>query len=91
MLEVRYEEIVANLEPEARRIVSYCGLTWNPACLSFHRNGRYVATASAVQVRQPIYRTSVGSWRAYRPFLGPLLRELGMELPADEGALSSSG
>jgi Tfp pilus assembly protein PilF len=76
MLEVRYEEVVADLEGQARRIVAHCGLEWDAHCLDFHQTKRPVRTASATQVRQPIYKNSVGRWRAYEPYLGPLLAEL---------------
>jgi tetratricopeptide (TPR) repeat protein len=76
MLEVQYEEIVDNLEEQAGRIISHCGLQWDDACLEFHKTERVVRTASAAQVRQPIYRNSIGRWRDYRDFLQPLLREL---------------
>jgi tetratricopeptide (TPR) repeat protein len=77
ILEVRYEDLVADFEPQARRIVAYCGLEWDERCLQFHRNERPVRTASATQVREPLYRTSVGRWRAYEPWLGPLVEALG--------------
>nr|WP_256366579.1 sulfotransferase [Methylocapsa sp. S129] len=77
MLEVQYEEVVADLEGQARRIVAHCGLEWDARCLDFHKTARPVRTSSATQVRQPIYNSSVGRWRAYEPFLGPLLAELG--------------
>lgn len=76
ILEVRYEDMVADLEGSARRIIAHCGLDWDPRCLAFHRTERPVSTASATQVRQPIYTSAVGRWRAYEPFLGPLLAEL---------------
>jgi len=76
MLEVQYEEVVANLEQEARRIIAYCGLDWDDACLAFHKTERPVLTASAVQVRQPIYHNSVGRWQPYKDFLQPLTSEL---------------
>jgi tetratricopeptide (TPR) repeat protein len=76
ILDVRYEDVVADLESQARRIVAHCGLEWNDACLAFHRTERSVRTASAVQVRQPIYRSSVGRWRAHEQALEPLLRAL---------------
>jgi tetratricopeptide (TPR) repeat protein len=72
MLEVDYEELVADQERGSRRIISHCGLEWTDACLAFHRTKRPVATASVWQVRQPIYRTSMERWRHYEPFLGPL-------------------
>jgi tetratricopeptide (TPR) repeat protein len=76
MLDVQYEEVVADLEGQARRIVAHCGVEWDARCLDFHKTERPVRTASAAQVRQPIYKSSVGRWRAYEPFLGPLLTEL---------------
>jgi tetratricopeptide (TPR) repeat protein len=76
ILDVHYEELVGDLEGVARRIVTHCGLTWDARCLDFHRNERPVRTASAAQVRWPIYRESVGRWRKYQNFLGPLVAEL---------------
>jgi tetratricopeptide (TPR) repeat protein len=76
MLEVDYEELVGDLEDQARRLIAHSGLEWSQACLSFHTTERVVATASAAQVRQPIYRSSVGRWRAYGAALRPLLDAL---------------
>jgi tetratricopeptide (TPR) repeat protein len=76
-LDVRYEDLVADTEAQARRLIEYCGLEWNDACLEFHKTKRAVRTASVMQVRQPIYTTSVERWRQYEPFLKPLLDELG--------------
>ena len=76
MLEVQYEEIVDDLSEQARQIIAHCGLQWDNACLEFHRTERVVRTASVVQVRQPIYRSSIGRWRDYEDLLQPLLREL---------------
>ena len=75
-LDVRYEDVVADLEGQARRIIAYCGLPWDERCLSFHQTERPVRTASATQVRQPIYRSAVGRWRVYENELEPLLRAL---------------
>jgi tetratricopeptide (TPR) repeat protein len=77
MLEVDYEDVVVDLEGQARRLVAHCGLAWDPSCLAFHQNLRPVRTASAHQVRQPVYRTSVGRGRAYGELLRPLLSALG--------------
>ena len=77
MLEVHYEDVVNDLEAQARRITAYCGLEWDDACLQFHRTARPVTTASVAQVRQPIYRNSVERWRAYEDHLKPLLEALG--------------
>jgi tetratricopeptide (TPR) repeat protein len=65
LFEVDYEETVTDLEGVARRLVAWLGLEWDNACLHFHRAQRPVRTASAVQVRQPVYRTSVGRWKGY--------------------------
>ncbi len=77
ILDVRYEDVVADLEGQARRIVAHCGLSWDARCLAFHRTERPVRTASATQVRQPIYASAVGRWRVHEDDLGPLLRALG--------------
>jgi hypothetical protein len=77
MLEVDYEDTTADLEAQARRVIAHCGLDWDDRCLDFHRTTRWVHTASAAQVREPVYRSSVGKWRAYAPFLGPLIEALG--------------
>src|SRR5262249_20002108 len=63
MLEVQYEAVVENIEAEARRILDYCGLAWDPSCIAFHQTDRLVRTASVDQVRQPLYRTSLQRWR----------------------------
>jgi hypothetical protein len=76
MLEVRYEDVVADLEGQARRMVAFIGLDWDDACLAFHRTQRVVRTASAAQVRQPVYATSVGRREAYGALLDPLLAAL---------------
>jgi tetratricopeptide (TPR) repeat protein len=78
ILDVCYEDLVEDVEGHARRIVAHCGLEWDPRCLSFQENDRPVRTASATQVRQPVYKSAVGRWRPYRAFLGPLLQELGV-------------
>jgi tetratricopeptide (TPR) repeat protein len=77
ILDVQYEDLVSDFERQARRIVEYCGLEWNPRCLAFHETKRPILTTSAVQVRQPLYRSSVGRGRAYECWLGPLLEALG--------------
>jgi tetratricopeptide (TPR) repeat protein len=82
LLDVRYEDVIGDLEREARRIIAYCGLPWDDRCLSFHETDRPVRTASATQVRQPIYKTAVGRWRAYEEHLGPLLSALDMTAAA---------
>jgi Flp pilus assembly protein TadD len=76
ILEVRYEDLIADVEGAARRIVAHCGLAWDGRCLDFYRTERPVRTASAAQVRKPIYDKSVGRRHQYAAFLAPLLREL---------------
>jgi tetratricopeptide (TPR) repeat protein len=76
MLEVDYEQIVGDLAGNARRIIAHCGLEWDDACLAFHKSKRPVQTASVLQVRQPIYTSSVGRWRTYQDQLKPLLEVL---------------
>jgi tetratricopeptide (TPR) repeat protein len=73
MLDVRYEDVVADLEGQARRLIAHCGLAWEDRCLAFHETQRPVHTASVTQVRQRIYGDSVGRWRPYRHLLQPLL------------------
>lgn len=77
VLRVDYEMVVANTEAEIRRILDYCGLKFEPACLQFYRTERDVRTASSEQVRQPIYQKSVEQWRHYESHLGPLKAALG--------------
>ena len=74
ILQIDYEDLVHDLEGTARKIVDFAGLPWDDACLSFHETERAVQTASATQVRQPIYATSVERWRPYEPHLKPLIR-----------------
>jgi hypothetical protein len=76
ILDVHYENVVDNLETEARRLIAHCGLEWDDACLAFHKNRRTVRTASQQQVRQPIYNRSVGRWKRYEKHLGPLIEAL---------------
>ena len=76
-LDIYYEELVADQEAQSRRIIDYCGLEWHDACLDFHNNKRQISTASLVQARRPIYKSSVERWRSYEKFLGPLLDALG--------------
>jgi len=83
MIEVQYEDLVADLEGQAWAIVDHCGLPWEAACLAFHKTERPVKTASSIQVREPVYRTSVGRWRPYESFLQPLMEALNAGTPGD--------
>ncbi|MBE9554329.1 MAG: sulfotransferase [Proteobacteria bacterium] len=76
MLEIDYEDTVANLEGQARKLVDFVGMEWDDSCLSFHENKRAVITASHDQVRRPIYNTSVGRWKKYGPRVTPLVDAL---------------
>jgi tetratricopeptide (TPR) repeat protein len=73
-LDLDYEALVADLEGQSRRLIEFLGLDWDPACLSFHKNRRVVRTPSLVQVREPVYADSVGIWRKYERYLGPLFQ-----------------
>lgn len=84
MLEVDYESIIDEPEVNVRAMLEHCGLEWDPDCLEFHARRRAVATASTTQVRQPLYRSSVGRWQRYRDQLQPLIDALGPL--ADEAA-----
>ena len=77
VLHVRYEDMVDDLETQARRILAHIGLPWDDACLKFYETKRKVKTASVTQVRKPIYTSSVSRWRKYETYLKPLLDELG--------------
>ena len=77
ILTVQHEDTVENLEGNVRRILDFCGLRFEPACLEFHKTERNVRTASSEQVRQPISREGVDQWRNYEPWLGPLKGGLG--------------
>ena len=72
ILHVEYERLVAAPEQQTRRILEYCGLPWQEACLDFHRNDAPSMTASLAQVRQPVYTSSIGKWRRYAKELTPL-------------------
>ncbi|HEY1772040.1 MAG TPA: sulfotransferase [Gammaproteobacteria bacterium] len=76
MLELRYEDLVADLEGQSRRLVAHLELPWDEACLRFHESSRAVRTASLAQVRRPIYKDSVGRWKRHEKELGPLLLAL---------------
>jgi len=79
MLQVYYEDVVADQEAQSRRLIEFCGLQWEDACLDFHSNKSPVATASAAQVREPIYSRSMGRWRRYGERLAPIRERLERE------------
>ena len=82
MLDIWYENVVGDLEGEARRMIAHCGLAWDPVCLAFEKSPRAVWTASASQVRRPLYRTSIGRAKPEKSMLQPLLDALGPYAPA---------
>lgn len=75
-MEIGYEDIIADQEGETRRLLAHCGLGWEEACLDFHQQDAAVATASSVQVRQPLYSSSIGRWKHYRDTLEPMMAVL---------------
>ena len=80
---VNYEKLVNDVEGESRSLLDYCGLAWQDGCLRFYENSQASSTASAAQIRQPVYQSSVAKWTRYEEQLAPLiklLREAGIPL-----------
>lgn len=77
MIDVAYEDVVENVEEEARKLIKFIGLDWQDECLNFHKNKAPIKTASAAQVRKPIYKTSIEKWRPYEKHLEKLMEALG--------------
>jgi tetratricopeptide (TPR) repeat protein len=80
MTTVVYEDVVADTEKEARRLIEFLGLPWNDKCVDFHKSDRPVKTASVAQVRKPIYKTSVKRWMKYGDGLQPLIEAVGAKV-----------
>ena len=80
VLRVQHEDVVNDLEASVRRILDYCGLPFEPACLEFHKTRRSVRTPSSEQVRQPIFRDGLDQWKNFEPWLEPLRAALGPDL-----------
>ncbi len=80
VLRVQYEDVVADLEPQVRRILDHCGLPFEESCLEFHATERSIRTPSSEQVRQPIYKSGLEQWRNFESHLGPLRQSLGSVL-----------
>jgi tetratricopeptide (TPR) repeat protein len=76
ILRVQYEDLVKDLEPNVRRLLDFCGLEFEPACVDFHRTRRHVHTPSSEQVHRPIYRDGLEHWRNFERWLAPLKRTL---------------
>ncbi len=85
--EVDYATLVSDREAEARRLIAFCGLEWDDACLHHEANRRPVQTASAWQARQPIYRSSLERWRRYEPWLGELRQLLPTQASSTDAVL----
>jgi hypothetical protein len=83
MIDLEYEDVVADVEGSARRLIEFVGLDWDPACVEFHKSSRPVKTASVAQVRRPVYTGSVERWRKYGPGIQPLVDALGYK-PKDQ-------
>jgi hypothetical protein len=79
ILDVSYEELVADQEAQTRRLIEFLGLEWDDACLEFHKTKRDVVTLSTEQVRRPMYKSSVARHEKYAKHLAPLREALGME------------
>jgi tetratricopeptide (TPR) repeat protein len=77
ILRVQHEDVVEDLEGSVRRILDFCGLPFEPACIEFHKTERSVRTASSEQVRQPIFREGLDQWKNFEPWLAPLRQALG--------------
>ena len=80
MLDIHYEAMVADPERSSRELVAWCGLEWDPACLEFYKTRRRVQTTSIAQVRQPIYRSSIGRWKNYEQPLAAMFAQLPIDL-----------
>jgi hypothetical protein len=76
-LHVQYEDVVNDFETQVRRLLHYCGLPFEEACLSFYKTERAVRTPSSEQVRQPIYRGGIDQWKNFESHLDPLKDALG--------------
>jgi len=76
IIEVVYEDLVADQKAVSRQLVAHCGLEWDDRCLAFHDNRRTVRTASTLQVRRPIYKSAIARWKRYAAHLGPLFEAL---------------
>ena len=90
IMDVHYEEVVADVEGNARKLIEHVGLQWDPACVEFHKSSRPVKTASVAQVRKPVYSGSVERWRKYGSGLQPLVDALGY-VPADAAPAKAGG
>jgi len=82
VLRVQHEDVVSDVEAEARRMLEFCGLPFEQPCVEFYKTDRSVRTPSSEQVRQPIYRSGLEQWRNFEPWLDPLKHSLGADVLA---------
>ncbi|MCL6729338.1 tetratricopeptide repeat-containing sulfotransferase family protein [Sphingomonas hankyongi] len=90
LITVQYEEVVADTEGQARRLIDFLGLPWNDKCVDFHKSDRPVKTASVAQVRKPIYKTSVQRWKKYGTGLQPLVDAIESSVPGKPARKSAA-
>ena len=91
ILDVQYEELVADAEGVGKRMIDYLGLDWDARCLAFHKNPRAVMSPSNMQVRRPMYSTSIGRWKPYARHIGPLVDVLGRDAMAGKPSRPLAG
>jgi tetratricopeptide (TPR) repeat protein len=84
VLRIQHEDVVDDLEGNVRRVLEFCGLDFEPACLEYYKTERSVRTASSEQVRRPIYKEGLDQWRCFEPWLGPLKSALGPLVPSSD-------
>lgn len=89
ILDVVYEDVVADPEGQSRRLVEFCGVDWDERCLRFHESERAVRTVSKLQVRRPVYASSIGRWRRYAAHLAPLCAALGLPDETTQGTVGN--
>ncbi len=90
LLDIRYEDVVDDLQRSTGKLLDFCGLDWSDACLDFHRSDRFVKTPSYDQVRRPLYTSSIGRWKRYREFIEPLESALETANAGSSGSATSS-
>ena len=81
ILDVEYTDTVDDVAAQAKKLIKHCGLDWEDSCLDFHKSKRDVLTASVLQVRKPIYKSSLNSWAPYEKELDELFTALGKYAP----------
>jgi hypothetical protein len=91
LMDISYEDVVGDIEGNARKLVEFVGLEWDPACVDFHQSLRPVKTASVAQVRRPVYANSVERWKKYGPGLQPLIDAIEGKAPGAPAGKSGKG